>query len=226
MLQESLNVYVCIAVILTLTAASNSNFYGQFGLSNFMPQDVQKIYDIQAAAKSILPTVFQGNYNAVSRHVEDDLFPVLRKLGISFYAYSPIAGSFFLQDPIRLQADNGQGRFAAKAGPGLMYKRLYCKESLINALFVWADIAREAGVTKAALAYRWIAHHSALKKEYGDGFTIGCSKVSQLDETCTAIEAGPLHPDIAKRVDDIWGTVKHEAPRDNWHDYLAHNSLF
>ena len=51
-----------------------------------MPADVQRIYDIQSAAKSVLPTVYQGNYNAVARHVEQSLFPLLRKLKISFLA--------------------------------------------------------------------------------------------------------------------------------------------
>ena len=58
----------------------------QFGISNYMPADVQRIYDIQSAAKSVLPTVYQGNYNAVARHVEQSLFPLLRNLNISFYA--------------------------------------------------------------------------------------------------------------------------------------------
>jgi len=80
-------------------------------------------------------------------------------------------------------------------------------------------IANDAGVSKAALAYRWIAFHSALKKEHDDALIIGASKVTQLEETLLAIEAGPLDEGIAKRVDAIWKKVEHEAPLDNYNSF-------
>jgi diketogulonate reductase-like aldo/keto reductase len=33
------------------------------------------------------PALYQGEYNPVARRVEDDLFPLLKKNGIKFYAY-------------------------------------------------------------------------------------------------------------------------------------------
>jgi aryl-alcohol dehydrogenase-like predicted oxidoreductase len=39
----------------------------------------------------IKPSVYQGNYSAIARASEEALFPVLRKHGVSFYAYSPLA---------------------------------------------------------------------------------------------------------------------------------------
>ncbi|KAJ7286404.1 Aldo/keto reductase [Mycena rebaudengoi] len=43
----------------------------------------------------IQPTVYQGLYNAIHRTVEPELLPCLRKFGISFYEYNPLAGEFF-----------------------------------------------------------------------------------------------------------------------------------
>jgi aflatoxin B1 aldehyde reductase len=43
----------------------------------------------------VLPTVYQGMYNAITRGVETELFPCLRKYKIRFYAYNPIAGGLF-----------------------------------------------------------------------------------------------------------------------------------
>ena len=37
----------------------------------------------------IQPSVYQGIYNAIQRKVEPELFPCLRKFGISFYAFAP-----------------------------------------------------------------------------------------------------------------------------------------
>jgi aflatoxin B1 aldehyde reductase len=193
----------------------------QFGLSNYKPADVQKIYDIQSAKGSVVPSVFQGNYNAVSRHIESDLFPLLRKLKISFYAYSPIAGGFLVKSSAQLRVKDDQGRFGPNARTGNMYSSMYGKESLYAALDEWEHIANDAGISKAALAYRWIAYHSALKQEYGDGVIVGASKVEQLEETLKVIEDGPLDPKTAERANQIWKKVEHEAPLDNYHSFAA-----
>ncbi|CAN0491148.1 unnamed protein product, partial [Laminaria digitata] len=36
------------------------------------------------------PSVYQGMYNAVTRGVEPELLPALKKLGMRFYAYNPL----------------------------------------------------------------------------------------------------------------------------------------
>lgn len=196
----------------------------QFGLSNFKAPDVQRIYDIQSAAGSILPSVFQGNYNAVSRHVETDLFPLLRKLKISFYAYSPIAGGFLVKSSAALRAKDDGGRFGPNSRTGKMYSTMYGKESLYEALDEWEHIAKDAGISKAALAYRWITYHSGLQKQYGDGIIVGASKVAQLDETLKVIEDGPLDTKTVTKIEEIWKKVEHEAPLDNYNSFAALSS--
>jgi len=208
----------------TLSAISESykaGKFARFGISNFRPAEVQKIYDIQSVAGAVLPTVFQGNYNAVSRHIEEDLFPLLRKLKISFYAYSPIGGGFLTKNSVQLRAQDDEGRFGPKSRVGELYIAMYSKDTLFNALDEWGAIAQDAGISKAALAYRWIAYHSALRKEHGDAIIVGASKVAQLEESLGAIEEGPLEAKIAERASAIWETVKDEAPLDNYHSYSA-----
>ena len=36
------------------------------------------------------PSVYQGMYNAITREVERELLPALKKLEIKFYAYNPL----------------------------------------------------------------------------------------------------------------------------------------
>ena len=191
--------------------------FKNFGLSNFSPSDVQKIHDLQSSQGKILPTVFQGNYNAVSRHIESDLFPILRKLNISFYAYSPIAGGFLVKDPQVLRDGQGQGRWAKDTPIGGIYVGMYTKETLLSALEEWDHIARDEGISKAALAYRWITFHSKLDGSKGDAVILGASKSSQLEESLVAIEQGPLSEKSVKRIEDVWVKVEKEAPRDNYH---------
>ena len=102
-----------------------------------------------------------------------------------------------------------------------MYTTMYGKESLYQALDEWANIANDAGISKAALAYRWIAYHSALKRGNGDAIILGASKVGQLEESLEAIERGPLDEKTVERVDAIWSKVEHEAPLDNYNSFAS-----
>ena len=57
-------------------------WFKRFGLSNFLVEDVQKIYDVCKREGYVLPSVYQGDYSAIARKQEEELLPLLRKLGI------------------------------------------------------------------------------------------------------------------------------------------------
>lgn len=67
----------------------------QFGISNHSADEVEEMVKICEEKGYLKPTVYQGQYNAIVRGAEKSLFPVLRKHGIAFYAYSPVGGGFF-----------------------------------------------------------------------------------------------------------------------------------
>ena len=192
-------------------------FFIKFGLSNFKPEDVKQIYDVAKSKGYVLPTVYQGNYNPVARHYDTLLFPLLRELKIAFYAYSPLAGGFLVKDAEILRKGGGVGRWDPNDRIGAIYHHQYNRPLLVEALSEWESIANDAGVSKAALAYRWVTYNSTLKPEYGDGITIGASRHQQLLETLRAIEDGPLEASIVKRIDKVWDWVKDQAPVDNYH---------
>lgn len=56
----------------------------RFGLSNFLAKDVKTIYDFSKQKGYVLPSVYQGNYSAVARRQDAELFPTLRELNIAF----------------------------------------------------------------------------------------------------------------------------------------------
>jgi aflatoxin B1 aldehyde reductase len=59
----------------------------QWGISNFTPAQVAE-YVAEAEKQGIpKPSLYQGQYNAVVRGSEDELFPLLKQHGIKFYAY-------------------------------------------------------------------------------------------------------------------------------------------
>ena len=122
-----------------------------------------------------------------------------------------------MKDAEILRKGGGVGRWDPNDRIGAIYHHQYNRPLLVEALSEWESIANDAGVSKAALAYRWVTYNSTLKPEYGDGIIIGASRHQQLLETLRAIEDGPLEASIVKRIDKVWDLVKDQAPVDNYH---------
>ena len=198
-----------------IDSAHKSGDFERFGLSNYQAKDVQAVYDHCKAHDYVLPTVYQGNYNPVARKQESVLFPTLRKLGISFYAYSPIAGGFLTKT--KQQVLDGMGRFDAKTPLGSMYSGMYSKPAYLEALAEWETVAKDEGCSRADLAYRWVTYNSSLKRENGDAIIVGARTLEQLEQTMKGLNSGPLSTGALKKIDHIWETIKHEAPLDNYH---------
>ncbi len=74
----------------TLEAMNKAYAEGKFkffGLSNYTAEEVEQIVQICEAKGYVKPSVYQGQYNPIIRSGEKELFPVLRKHGIAFYAW-------------------------------------------------------------------------------------------------------------------------------------------
>ncbi|KAF7159598.1 hypothetical protein CNMCM6106_006914 [Aspergillus hiratsukae] len=192
-----------------------SGKFKRLGLSNFLADEVKEIIHICKENNYVLPSVYQGNYNAVARHSESALLQILREHGIAYYAYSPIAGGFLTKDVEALVA-GGSGRWDPKTPTGGIFNALYAKPAMLEALKLWGELAAEAGIPKAELAYRWVAYHSVLKAEFGDGLIFGSRNERQLRHTLEGLRNGPLPPDVVERAERVWEIVKDEAPVDNF----------
>ena len=193
-----------------------SRKFKRFGLSNFTAQDLEQIYSLCRKKGYVLPTVFQGNYSPVARHAEKDLIPLLRKLNIRFYVYSPLAGGFLAKSTEQFEAPI-KGRWDPHSEVGKLYNHQYNKPHLVAALKQWGEAAEKAGCTRAALAYRWVMYHSVVSGKYGDGLIFGASKLEQIGQTLDCFRDGPLPKDVLPLIEEIWQNVQDEAPFDNYH---------
>ena len=195
----------------TLKACAELHQQGYFeklGLSNYPAWEVVHIWHICDKNGWPLPSVYQGLYNGLSRNVESELIPALRGLGMSFYAYNPLAGGILAGKYAGFNTDPSPGRFTHRPN----YKQRYWKEEFFNGLQILQDACQNTGVTLVEAALRWLSEHSALDSQKGDGILIGASSLSQLQENLDFIERGPLPSTVIDAFESAWHYSKSQAP--------------
>ncbi|KAI6657710.1 Aflatoxin B1 aldehyde reductase member 4-like [Oopsacas minuta] len=114
----------------------------EFGLSNYKSWEVVDVYHICKSNGWILPAAYQGMYNPVTRSVEAELFPALRKFGIRFDAYNPLAGGILTGKHKFSDKEEGkmlEGRFSGNSWASAYQKR-YWNESM----FTTIDLVQKA----------------------------------------------------------------------------------
>ncbi|KAF5580823.1 aflatoxin B1 aldehyde reductase member 2 [Fusarium pseudoanthophilum] len=172
-----------------------------WGISNFRADEVQEMIDICEKRGFVKPTVYQGHYNALVRAGEKELFPILRKNGIAFYAYSPAAGGLFSgshKNPVL------NGRFDPAHKSGSIANSLYIKPSVLGAVDKAIEVFAKHNIGGHAAALRWTAHHSILNNKYGDGLIIGASSPQQLEDNIDTVEEGPLPEEVATALNAVY----------------------
>src|SRR5690606_26118365 len=71
--------------------------FKELGLSNYSSWQVSEIYNMCKNNGWVLPTVYQGMYNVITRDVEKELFPCIRYYNMRFYSYNPLAGGLLTE---------------------------------------------------------------------------------------------------------------------------------
>ncbi|KAF2258402.1 putative oxidoreductase [Lojkania enalia] len=186
--------------------------FKRLGLSNFLGAEVEEMVRVAKENNFVVPSVYQGNYSAVARRADEEIFPIIRKHNMAFYAYSPIAGGFLSKS--KAQLTDPQGRFGEGQPLAQVYNGMYNRPSFVAVLDVWEQIAKDENVSRAELAYRWVVYHSNMQK--GDVIIVGARNIQQFKETMQSIKAGPLSDEAVKKIDEVWKSVKAEASLDNY----------
>lgn len=185
----------------------------QFGLSNYLPEEVERIYNYGKANGYVLPSLYQGFYNAVCRRCETDLIPTLRKLGMSFYCYSPLGAGWFMATPATVE-EGQDGRWDTSDIEGLVYRAIFLRPSYMSALAKWARLAEQSGLTNAEMAWRWMSFHSGLQAECGDGIVTSADTPGQLSQLFEWRAKGALDDGVVSEIDTLWESCAGEASLD------------
>ncbi|EED13755.1 aldo/keto reductase, putative [Talaromyces stipitatus ATCC 10500] len=188
--------------------------FKRFGLSNFSVAEIEDVVRISKERGFVLPTVYEGNYNAINHLIEKKLFSTIRKYNMVFHAYSPIAGGLLAKTPHQIK-EGGQGRWDINTFVGKLYYGMYNKPNVMEFLEKFGKIATtKTKCSQAELAYRWIAYHSRLKGELGDKI-IGARYGPQLTEVLDALGRGPLSAEVVEEVNGLWDLVKDDPPAEH-----------
>ncbi|XP_068750548.1 aflatoxin B1 aldehyde reductase member 4-like isoform X1 [Montipora capricornis] len=193
--------------------------FKSFGLSNYAAWQVAEIYYLCKKNNYPLPTVYQGMYNSVTRQVEGELFPCLRRFGIAFYAYNPLAGGLLTGKHRFEDRESSTIQYGRYAGAGSwvdVYLKRYWKKHLFNSIDkLRVTLDSTYGVGKVSLidaSLRWMYHHSKMDGANGDAVIIGASSVKHLKENLESTKHGPLHQDVVEVFDEAWSEIQGDCP--------------
>ncbi|KAB2578318.1 Aldo/keto reductase [Lasiodiplodia theobromae] len=192
-------------------------YFARFGISNYQAWEVARICETCKQNGWIMPSVYQALYNAFHRKIEEELVPCLRYYGVALYVFNPLAGGFLTSRYQKDQTEFEDGeRFDPKKWQGKLTRGRYWNDPMWEALEGLRPVAKKYGITEVQCALRWLAHHSALKKELGDAVIVGASGPHHLEDNLAALEQGPLPEEIVQALDAGWEKTR-TLPLRFWH---------
>ena len=116
------------------------------GLSEASPATIRRAHKVHPI------TALQTEYSLWERHVEDEILPTVRELGIGFVPYSPL-GRGFLTGTITKPSDLGEQDFRTQRYPRFAGEAFDKNQILVDRV---RTIANRKGVKPGQLALAWV----------------------------------------------------------------------
>ncbi|OIW31723.1 Aldo/keto reductase [Coniochaeta ligniaria NRRL 30616] len=174
--------------------------FEKFGVSNFPPDLVEKWVAVSEEKGYVKPTAYQGIYNLISRDAETALLPLLRRHGMAFNAYSPLAAGFLTGKATAGQVEGT--RFDAAHPLSGYIRAKYDKPVYHEAIGRLLAVLRPEDISPTEAALRWICYHSALGEK--DGVILGASRLEQVKQNAEHVKKGPLPEAVVKEIEEVW----------------------
>ncbi|NKB99407.1 MAG: hypothetical protein GKR90_13055 [Pseudomonadales bacterium] len=180
-----------------------------FGLSNYPAWQVVEVCQYCQRHGLVLPTVYQGVYNALNRTSEYELVPVLRNYGIRYYSHGSLASGFLTGKYLQgVAPKKGVDRFAQSRRIKQYEERYLKRDEMFAALNAISQAAEEGGMSTLEAAVRWTQYHSAVDGALGDAVLIGVSRFEQLEPIMAASGQGPLPESVVRAFEVANNCVK------------------
>ncbi|HSF26272.1 MAG TPA: aldo/keto reductase family protein [Actinomycetes bacterium] len=143
----------------------------------------------------------QPQYSMLWRVIEAEVVPASREVGLSQIVWSPVAqgvltGKYKIGAPVPAGS-----RATDEAGGGAHFVKRYLKDNVLERVAGLEPLAKEAGLSMAALAVAWV-----LQNDNVSAAIIGASRPEQVHENVTA-SGVRLEADLMARIDEVLGDV-------------------
>ncbi len=139
----------------------------------------------------------QNHYNLVYREEEREMNPYCRATGVGLLPWSPLARGFLAGN--RRPGEGGSADRSAgatsRASTDEIAQKFYYRDADFGVVDAVVGLAREKGVSNAALAYAWLLHQPGVSSPI-----IGVSKPGQLEQALEAFEIRLSAEELARLV--------------------------
>jgi len=126
----------------------------------------------------------QNHYNLVYREEEREMNPYCRATGVGLMPWSPLARGFLAGNRKPGEGgstDKAQGT-TSRAATDEIAQKFYYRDTDFAVVDAVTHLAREKGVSNAALAYAWLLHQAGVSSPI-----VGLSKPGQLEQAMEAL---------------------------------------
>jgi aryl-alcohol dehydrogenase (NADP+) len=126
----------------------------------------------------------QNHYNLVYREEEREMNPYCRATGVGLLPWSPLARGFLAgnRKPGEGGGSDRTNGATSRAATDEIAQKFYYRGADFAVVEVVTQLAREKGVSNAAVAYAWLLHQEGVSSPI-----IGASKPGQLEQAIDAL---------------------------------------
>ena len=162
-------------------------------VSNYAAWQIADMMAICEREGFVKPVMTQNVYNAITRALEIELIPYLKKHPMGLSVYNPIAAGLLTG-----KHKNGL-RKNSRLADNTTYKNRYWNQKNIDSTEKLLNIADDAGMSILELALKW-----CYANEQVTSIISGVSKLSQLKENIEAIKGNPISIKHLEKCDKVW----------------------
>lgn len=175
--------------------------FDNFGISNFSKDQLENMLVLCENNKLNSPKYYQGMYNIISRKVEE-IFPLLEKYNIEFWAYNPLAGGLLTGKYQNKNVDNIESRFKNNE----IYQNIFWKDKILSNC---EHFFNNGNCTE--YAFQWLKKHSKLRNN--DKIILGVSTIDQLLLNLNLLEKETnYNKNIINNINDIYYNIEDISP--------------
>jgi len=167
-----------------------------WGTSEWSAQEIMEAHMVAKEYRLIGPVMEQPQYNMLHRHkVEVEFDQIYKTVGLGTTIWSPLASGIL--------TDKYLNQFPADTRLGLeelkWLKKMNVTEDKLEKSRALKKLADDLGLSLPKLAIAWCAKNPNVST-----VILGASKLSQLEETLTALDVLPmLTPDVMEKIEEV-----------------------